>query len=116
MRTRKEDMQCQITKKPHVGIISFFDDLNGHQNSEFSDKLDYLIKKEVRYILLDFTACEFISSNASGIILEKQIEIKRKEGRIILFVHNHKLKNLTKLLGIDHLLSSNNLGEVYELL
>ncbi len=74
---------------------------------ELEQKLDAALSKPDASILLDLCECEFIDSTGIALIVRawQRLEADEGQGRLVLCSHNHQVRRLLKITGVESSIS-----------
>lgn len=74
---------------------------------ELEQKLDAALSKSDASIVLDLCECEFIDSTGIALIVRawQRLEGDEGQGRLVLCSHNHQVRRLLKITGVESSIS-----------
>jgi anti-sigma B factor antagonist len=72
---------------------------------ELERKLDDALSKSNASIVLDLCECEFIDSTGIALIVRAWQRLEEGEGRLVLCSHNHQVRRLLKITGVESSIS-----------
>lgn len=67
-------------------------------------KLGSLIEEKYRYLLLDFTQVEYLSSAGMRILLSASKKLKEKKGYLLVFSANDDVAEIIRMAGFEKVL------------
>lgn len=74
---------------------------------ELEQKLDAALSESATSIVLDLCECEFIDSTGIALIVRawQRLEGGEGQGRLVLCSHNHQVRRLLKITGVESSIS-----------
>jgi anti-sigma B factor antagonist len=75
--------------------------------AELQQKLDAALSESNASIVLDLCECEFIDSTGIALIVRawQRLEGSEGQGRLVLCSHNHQVRRLLKITGVESSIS-----------
>ncbi|MBK6267045.1 STAS domain-containing protein [Marivirga sp. S37H4] len=98
-------IDIEITEEDNISIISVGGDVDASSSIHLDEALRKLVEDSaVKYILIDCTRLEYISSAGLGVFMSYIDDFKTKNIRMVLFGLSNKVMNVFQILGLDQLL------------
>lgn len=89
-----------------ISAVSVRGELDMNTAPQLQQELDELLADAEASIMLDLCECEFIDSTGIALIVRSWQRLDRKaggegEGRLVLCSHNHQVRRLLKITGVE---------------
>lgn len=89
-----------------ISAVSVRGELDMNTAPRLQQELDELLTDAEASIMLDLCECEFIDSTGIALIVRSWQRLDREaggegEGRLVLCSHNHQVRRLLKITGVD---------------
>jgi anti-anti-sigma factor len=93
-----------------ICVFTVRGELDMHTAPELEQKLDSALAVSASSIVLDLCECEFIDSTGIALIVRAWQQLDRGaggegEGRVVLCSHNHQVRRLLKITGVENSIS-----------
>lgn len=98
------------TLEDGIGVITVRGELDMNTAGELERALEEAIVARDAAVMLDLSACEFIDSTGIALIVSTWRRLDRGaggegEGRFVLCSHNHQVRRLLKITGVESSIS-----------
>ena len=98
-------MNAICTKFDKVDVFHFTEEFTAQDSEAVSLQFMEVKKNKDTKVLLDFSKLLFIDSTAIGLLIKNLLEIRMKNGKILLFNPTRQPLNLLRLIGVDQVFS-----------
>ncbi len=99
-------IEIETFKEDDINIISVKGDVDASSSIHLDEALLKLSEdSSTKYIFIDGTELEYISSAGLGVFMSYIDDFKTKDIKMILFGLNEKVENVFQILGLDQLLN-----------
>lgn len=90
-----------------IRMFSVRGELDMNTAPELEQKLDAALAESDASIILDLCECEFIDSTGIALIVRawQRLEGGESQGRLVLCSHNHQVRRLLKITGVESSIS-----------
>lgn len=90
-----------------IRAFSVRGELDMNTAPELEQKLDAALSESGASVVLDLCECEFIDSTGIALIVRtwQQLESGEGGGRLVLCCHNHQVRRLLEITGVDSSIS-----------
>ena len=93
-----------------IRVFTVRGELDMNTAPELEQKLDSALSSPTSAIMLDLCECEFIDSTGIALIVRAWQRVDRSaggegEGRVVLCSHNHQVRRLLKITGVENSIS-----------
>ena len=98
-------MKIDFIKNNNVLSIKIDGEIDHHFAAEIREKADdYIIRSNVKYIVMDFTRVGFMDSSGIGMLMGRYKNIKRIGGELYIVGINKSVKRILDMAGITSLI------------
>ena len=88
-----------------VVVVAISGRIDGYNYADFRDQLGRVLDAGERWVILDFSACEFCDHAGLGVVLSTKTALDRRNGRLCLIGLNQMLTDALSLLGLRGMLA-----------
>lgn len=97
-------MELQVVTEDKFHIIRIIGDLDASSSILLDNALEKAIGTDIKSILIDCNALNYISSPGIGAFTSRLEECAEKDIQMVLFGLNDKIVNVFSILGLDQLI------------
>lgn len=94
-------MPVKLVKRMGIGVIRLFGDLDMEDIVVLRNLISRLLAENCGQIVLDFERVQHINATGLGILAERQMQVRKRQGDLRVAGLNSYLQNIFELTGIQ---------------
>ncbi|HPZ08900.1 MAG TPA: STAS domain-containing protein [Candidatus Eremiobacteraeota bacterium] len=98
-------MEILENKKGDIVFLELKGRFDATTSTEFENKIKGIIKTNEKKMAIDFTSLDYINSSGLRVILMAAKELKKVEGKLVLFAMKDHIKEIFDMTGFTSIIS-----------